>query len=124
MNVVTNGNSKPDLAAELADLRLRLAEAEETLEAIRHGEADGFVIAGPQGPQVFTLQGAQEPYRLLIEQMSEGALTLSRDGVILYANQAFVAMLRLLPGRVIGTALRDFLPAAEQPALADRKSVV
>ena len=118
MNVVTNGNSKPDLAAELADLRLRLAEAEETLEAIRHGEADGFVIAGPQGPQVFTLQGAQEPYRLLIEQMSEGALTLSRDGVILYANQAFVAMLRLLPGRVIGTALRDFLPAAEQPALA------
>lgn len=110
--------SQPDLTAELADLRLRLVEAEETLDAIRQGEADGFVIAGPEGPQVFTLQGALEPYRLLIEQMSEGALTLSRDGVILYANQAFAALLQLPPGRVIGTALRDFLPVADQPALA------
>jgi PAS domain S-box-containing protein len=116
--MMTNERPKPDLAAELADLRLRLAEAEETLEAIRHGEADGFVIAGPQGPQVFTLQGAMEPYRLLIEQMSEGALTLSRDGVILYANQTFAAMLQLPPGRVIGAALRDFLPAVDQPAIA------
>ena len=106
------------LRRELDETRLRLVEAEETLEAIRQGEADGFVIAGPQGPQVFTLQGALEPYRLLIEQMSEGALTLSRDGVILYANQTFAAMLQLPPGRVIGTALRDFLPAADQPALA------
>jgi PAS domain S-box-containing protein len=106
------------LRRELDETRLRLAEAEETLDAIRQGEADGFVIAGPQGPQVFTLQGALEPYRLLIEQMSDGALTLSRDGVILYANQAFATMLQLPPGRVIGTALRDFLPAADQPALA------
>ena len=106
------------LRRELDETRLRLAEAEETLEAIRHGEADGFVIAGPQGPQVFTLQGAQEPYRLLIEQMSEGALTLAPDGVILYANQTFAAMLQLPPGRVIGAALRDFLPAPDQPALA------
>ncbi len=106
------------LRRELDETRLRLVEAEETLGAIRQGEADGFVIAGPQGPQVFTLQGALEPYRLLIEQMSEGALTLSRDGVILYANQTLAAMLQLPPGRVIGTALRDFLPAADQPALA------
>ena len=106
------------LRRELDETRLRLVEAEETLDAIRQGEADGFVIAGPQGPQVFTLQGALEPYRLLIEQMSEGALTLSRDGVILYANQTFAAMLQLPPGRVIGTALRDFLPAADQPAIA------
>jgi len=106
------------LRRELDETRLRLVEAEETLGAIRQGEADGFVIAGPQGPQVFTLQGALEPYRLLIEQMSEGALTLARDGVILYANQTFAAMLQLPPGRVIGTALRDFLPAADQPALA------
>jgi PAS domain S-box-containing protein len=107
------------LRRELDETRLRLVEAEETLEAIRQGEADGFVIAGPQGPQVFTLQGALEPCRLLIEQMSEGALTLSRDGVILYANQTFAALLQLPPGRVIGTALRDFLPAADQLVLAD-----
>jgi len=107
------------LRHELDETRLRLAEAEETLNAIRSGEADGLVISGPQGPQVFTLEGAQDPYRLLIEQMSEGAMTLSRAGVILYANQTFADMLRLPPGRVIGTALRDFLPPADQPTLVN-----
>jgi PAS domain S-box-containing protein len=107
------------LRRELDDTRLRLAEAEETLNAIRNGEVDGLVVAGAAGQQVFTLQGAQEPYRLLIEQMSEGALTLSRDGVILYANQPFAKMLQLPPGHIIGVALRDFVAPADRPALAD-----
>jgi PAS domain S-box-containing protein len=111
--------TSPKLVAELADLRLRLVEAEETLNAIRNGEVDGLVVAGAAGQQVFTLQGAQEPYRLLIEQMSEGALTLSRDGVILYANQPFAKMLQLPPGHIIGMALRDFVAPADHPALAD-----
>ena len=106
------------LRRELDETRQRLAEAEETINAIRNGEVDGLMVAGSKGQQVFMLQGALEPYRLLIEQMSEGALTLSRDGTILYANQTFAAMLQLPPGRVIGTALRDFLSAADQPALA------
>jgi PAS domain S-box-containing protein len=116
---MTNEPSNPDLAAELADLRLRLAEAEETLNAIRNGEVDGLVVAGSEGQQVFTLQGAQEPYRLLIEQMSEGALTLSRDGVILYANQPFATMLQMPSGRIIGVALRDLIAPTDHPALAD-----
>jgi PAS domain S-box-containing protein len=107
------------LRRELDDTRLRLAEAEETLNAIRNGEVDGLVVAGVAGQQVFTLQGAQEPYRLLIEQMSEGALTLSRDGVILYANQPFAKMLQMPPGRIIGVALRDLIDPADHPALAD-----
>jgi len=116
---MTTERPKNDLAAELTDLRLRLAEAEETLNAIRNGEVDGLVVAGTDGQQVFTLQGAQEPYRLLIEQMSEGALTLSRDGVILYANQPFAKMLQMPAGRIIGEALRDFVAPADHPALAD-----
>ena len=113
----------PDITSqlrhELDDTRLRLAEAEDTLNAIRNGEVDGLVVAGSEGQQVFTLQGAQEPYRLLIEQMTEGALTLSRDGVILYANQPFATMLQMPPGRVIGAVLRDFIAPADHPALAD-----
>ncbi len=111
----------PDITRQLRraldETRLRLSEAEETLDAIRNGEVDGLMVAGPNGQQVFTLQGAQEPYRMLIEQMSEGALTLSRDGFILYANPSFARMLQLPPGRVIGAALRDFLPVADQPAI-------
>ncbi len=106
------------LRRELDDTRLRLVEAEETLDAIRNGEVDGLVVAGAAGQQVFTLQGAQEPYRLLIEQMSEGALTLSRDGVILYANQPFAKMLQLPTCHIIGMALRDFVAPADHPTLA------
>jgi len=107
------------LRRELEDTRLRLVEAEETLHAIRNGEVDGLVIAGSEGTQIFTLQGAQEPYRLLIEQMSEGALTLSRDGVILYANQSFAKMLQLPTSRIIGVLLQNFLDPADQPTLTD-----
>ena len=108
------------LRRELEDTRLRLVEAEETLHAIRNGEVDGLVIAGSEGTQIFTLQGAQEPYRLLIEQMSEGALTLSRDGVILYANQSFAKMLQLPTSRIIGVLLQNFLDPADQPTNAHR----
>jgi PAS domain S-box-containing protein len=39
----------PDLAAENAELRARLAEAEETLEAIRTSGVDALVTSGPRG---------------------------------------------------------------------------
>jgi hypothetical protein len=68
------------LEAELGAKRLRLEEAEETLRAIRRHEVDALVIDGPQGQQVFTLQGAEWPYRILMQTMSESALTVATDG--------------------------------------------
>jgi len=53
----------------LAELRSRLAEAEGTLRAIRAGEVDAVVVAGKRGHQVFTLEGAEHAYRILIESM-------------------------------------------------------
>ena len=44
---------------EIAVLRARLAEAEETLRAIRAGETDAVVVSGKRGQQVFTLEGAR-----------------------------------------------------------------
>jgi len=75
-------------------LRARLANAEETLGAIHTGEVDAVVVAGKQGPQVFTLEGAEHAYRVLIECMNEGALILAADGVILYANRSFARMVK------------------------------
>ena len=75
---------------ELAD---RLALAEQTLEAIRSGEVDALVVAGDNGPRVFTLDGADAFYRVLIEQMPVGAAAVQPDGSVLYANGAFADML-------------------------------
>ena len=106
------------MTAELAGIRARLAEAEAALAAIRNGEVDALLVAGPGGPEAFTLQGAQEPHRLLIEQMSEGALTLSREGVILYANQAVARLLQTPLERIMGAEFRRFVVPGDQAVFA------
>jgi two-component system, NarL family, sensor kinase len=102
---------------ELAKLHARLAVADETLRAIRAGEVDTMVIAGKQGDRVFTLQGAEHSYRVLIESMNEGALTLTSDKTILYANQSFARMVKCPLEQVTGSYFRRFLSAEDRTAL-------
>jgi PAS domain S-box-containing protein len=116
---MTDGTSRSELAAELEDLRARLAEAEEALRAIRNGEVDAVVVTGKHGEQVYTLTGADSVYRQLIETMSEGAVTLSPDGVVLYCNVCFARTLGRPLEQVLGTALRNYLSPADQQALDD-----
>ncbi len=102
---------------QVEDLQARLAEAEETLRAIRSGEVDALVVSTAKGNQVFTLAGADRIYRLLIETMNEGALTLAPDGTILYCNGCFSALLKRPLQMIIGTALRDYSAPSEQATL-------
>jgi len=96
---------------------VRLAEAEETLRAIRSGEVDVVVVTAKKGVQMFTLEGAGHAYRVLIESMNEGALTLTADKMILYANQCFARMVKCPLEQVMGSSFRRFLSAADQAAL-------
>lgn len=102
---------------KISELTSRLAEAEETLRAISAGEVDAVVTAGKNGPQVFTLEGADHAYRVLIESMNEGALTLTADKTILYANQCFARMVKCPLEQVTGSSFRRFLSAADRAAL-------
>lgn len=103
----------PAPSGTLAALRLRLADAEETLRAIRSGEVDSVMVAGKEDAQVFTLDGAERAYRFLIEAMNEGALTLTTDKMILYANQSFARMVKWPLEQVAGGSFRRFLSAAD-----------
>ena len=114
---MTSGTSKPELIAEVEDLRKRLDEAEETLRTIRSGEVDALVVTGIQGEQVYTLSGADRIYRHLIETMSESAATLSADGDILYCNARLANTLRRPLDKVLGTALRSHLPPGDRNGL-------
>ena len=95
-------------------LRTRLAEAEDVLRAIHHGEIDAFVVAGPGGNQVYTLHSAEEPYRNLVEQMQEGAVVLTARGDIVYANAAFAALIGQPLESVVGGRLDRFVPASDR----------
>ena len=104
-------------AGELAGLRARLADAEEALRAIRSGEVDAVVVASQDGPQVFTLRGAEHAYRVLIESMNEGALTLTADKTILYANQSFARIVKCPLEQVLGSSFRRFLSREDRATL-------
>ena len=101
--------TKQELLEELADLRARLEEAEETLGAIRHGEVDALVISGPEGERVYTLKGADHSYRILVETINEGAATLTPDGKIFYANRKLAQMLKLPLERLVTSAIVDYV---------------
>jgi PAS domain S-box-containing protein len=105
------------LDAELADLRQRLADAEETLRAIYQGEVDALVVKGPAGPQIFTLRGAQEPYRVLVERMHEGALTISGAGLILYCNRHFATLAGRPLEQIVGRPFAEFVALPEAHTL-------
>src|SRR5512143_2859023 len=81
------------LTFEIEELRLRLEEAEQTLEAIRTGQAESLIVEGPAGPRIFSLEGADHAYRVLVEAMNEGAAMFGEDGTILYCNARFAEML-------------------------------
>ena len=100
---------EPAPLSVVEELRARLAEAEETLRAIHSGEVDALVVDSDSGVQVFTLKGAEEPYRILVERMQEGAATLTADGAIVYANRRLAQMLRRPLEQVTGALLRDFV---------------
>jgi PAS domain S-box-containing protein len=106
-----------NLLHRVEELSARLAEAEETLRAIRGGEVDALVVAAKDGERIFTLSGAERPYRILIEAMGEGAATLSRDGTILFANQAFAGIVGLPLERTVGASLHDILPPGDRHTL-------
>jgi len=102
---------------EMAELKNRLEEAEETLRAIGRGQVDAFVVSGSDGDQVFTLKDADHPYRVLVETMNEGAATLSEDGTILYGNRRLADLLGVELKQLIGTKLAWYLSPMQRPLL-------
>ena len=109
--------SLEELAAENHELRIRLERAEKSLHEILSGEADALFVAGTEGAQLFSLKDTNQSYRTLIEKMSEGALTLTPEGLILYANQRFAQMVGAPLEKVIGSGIHTWFPAEGRQAL-------
>ena len=106
---------------ETERLERRLRETEACLDAIRTGEVDALVIHGPRGEQIYTLKDADRPYRLIIEKMREGAVTVRPDGLILYSNRQFAAMLGIPLEEVMGA---DLFGLAAPESLEGLKTLV
>ena len=101
---------------KLAELQRRLDEAEDTLRAIRQGEIDALVIDDPHGEVIYTLNSADYPYRLMIDEMNEGAVSLSTDSLILYSNRNFAGIMGRPEKNMSGASLVDYIV----PAMRDQ----
>lgn len=118
MNRSSERRSKDrDLQEEINQLREQLQEAQDVIEAIRSGEVDALAVHGPNGSQIFTLQGADHTYRILIEEMNQGAVTINDQGTIVYSNACFARFIMEPLEKVIGASLFDFVPEESHETL-------
>ena len=101
---------------ETAELKNRLEETEETLRAIRQYMVDAFVVTRENGAQVVTLSNADFPYRMMVESMNEGAVTLIPDGTIFYCNPRFAKMIQTESEKLIGIRFQDLIQPEERAA--------
>jgi two-component system, NarL family, sensor kinase len=106
----SNRSRKPTPRLSLKRRQLgQVRESEQIVLAIRHGKIDALVMTGSDGEQVVTLQGSDQPYRVVLEAINDGAATLDQSGTVLYANSRFAEILRVPEGSLIGTTLQNYL---------------
>jgi len=101
-------------AQEIDLLKEELREARETLEAIRSGSADALVIARNGEEVVYTLENADKPFRIFLEEMQEGAVTVDQNGLVVYANRRFADFMGAPLESVMGSSFHDQVCTADQ----------
>ena len=101
------------LITDLSGPKGDLQEAAATLEAIRKGTVDAFVV---DGKQILLLETATTHYRAMVERMRQGAVTMSAGGEIVYVNERFASMIGLPHGRLLGTPLADLVSESDRAA--------
>lgn len=107
-------NAPEDLLVENELLRARLVEATDTLEAIRTGQIDALVVHGQNGHALYTLKTADHAYRVFIEQMAEGAVSLNAKGMIVYCNSQFARMIDRPLSSVAGRIFSELVVEADR----------
>jgi len=105
---------------DVEKLKQQLFEATETLRAIREGEVDAFVLHTSGRYHVESLAGADSPYRVLVESMRDGAVTVSEGGEVLYCNRPFARKVGVSGPAAVGQAVDRWLePDGGLPALLE-----
>ncbi len=111
--------TREELSEKIRALEERLCESEQTIQAIRGGEVDAFIVHEPTGEHIYTLKGADLGYRILVESITEGALILSSDDSIYYCNGALGEILGLPIQKIISKKLDSHVVSGERAQLME-----
>ena len=105
------GMSARSLSQEglIADLQMRLQEAEETLRAIRSDEVDALVVQSGGGLRLYTLQGLDaETMRFhgeMLAQVSDVVIAVGGEDRIIYLNAAAERLYGFTSSEALGRPL-------------------
>ncbi|HEY5746184.1 MAG TPA: ATP-binding protein [Chryseolinea sp.] len=98
-----------ELRKEVEDLREQLRLAKLSNDAIQAGDIDALVVGDTEKFKIYTENTSDKIYRILVERMYEGAVTLMSDGAVLYGNSAFANMVNIPLEKLIGTKFRTLI---------------
>jgi signal transduction histidine kinase len=105
------------LNKKIKALQQQLKKANKSIDAIKNANIDALVIQGKKDIKVYTEKTADKTYRILIEKMHEGAVTLNEDGTILYCNSYFAQLVNLPLQKVIGEKFKKFIEDSSKERL-------
>lgn len=117
--MIATPKTNAELLGENERMRLRLEEAEAVVEAIRNGIVDAVVVSSTPNESVYTLEGADRPYRLLVEAMQHGVAVLNSDGLVLYCNSCLAGLFKMPVEKVTGCMVDSFLAKTDKALLTD-----
>ncbi len=103
-----NNTNIESLQAEIAALKEQLYESNSIVDAIKEGDVDALVVNTNGTPQLYSLETADYTFRLLIEKFGQGALSISRNGLILYCNDYFSRLIGIPAEKIIGNYIYEY----------------
>ena len=103
-----NNTNIESLQAEIAALKEQLYESNSIVDAIKQGDVDALVVNTNGTPQLYSLETADYTFRLLIEKFGQGALSISRNGLVLYCNDFFSKLIGIPAEKIIGSYLYEY----------------
>lgn len=105
--------------ADVDAMRRMLEESADVCRAIMGGEVDAFVVGeDDNNRRVLLLATAYQRYRQLVERMAQGAVTVTAQGNILYANQRFADMLGIPLAQLYTAPLEAYVGLADRARLS------
>jgi PAS domain-containing protein len=111
-------NAQPESDADLAKMRKVMEESADVCRAITSGEVDAFVVGDDNSRRVLLLATAYQRYRQLVERMTQGAVTVTGQGNILYANQKFADMLEIPLAQLYTAPLEAYVGMGDRARLS------
>lgn len=112
--MIVNDKNIDSLLAEIESLKQQLYESNSIIDAIKEGDVDALVVNTNGTPQLYSLETADYTYRLLIEKFRQGALSIAKNGLILYCNDYFAKLVNTPSEKIIGNYLQEFFDNPSQ----------